>query len=71
MKTEKKKQMGFGNKKERGYTLLEYCAGAAVIAGGVWLAMNTLGTNLGNFLTELGNWTAERTGQIETTASSN
>lgn len=50
---------------EQGYTLLEYCAGAAVIAGIVFGALNTLGTNLEGLLGALGNWATARANEIE------
>lgn len=34
------------NKNEKGFTLLEYCAGATVIAGVMYVGFNTLGTNI-------------------------
>lgn len=51
-------------KKQRGYTLLEYCAGAAIIAGILWTALNALGGNLGALLDAVGAWATRRTGQI-------
>lgn len=52
------------NNKELGFTLLEYCAGAAVIAGVIWVAMSTLGNNLGDLLTALGEWATQRATEI-------
>ncbi|MBX7144290.1 MAG: hypothetical protein K1X79_07545 [Oligoflexia bacterium] len=49
---------------EKGYTLLEYCAGAAVIASIIWGAMNYMGTNVGGFLRGVGDWATARTGEI-------
>ena len=49
---------------EKGFTLLEYCAGAAVIAGVIWVAMSTLGNNLGDLLTALGEWATQRVTEI-------
>ncbi len=49
---------------EQGYTLLEYCAGATVIAVVVYAALNALGVQLNNFLTELGNWAGRRAQEI-------
>jgi len=49
-----------GTAKERGYTLLEYCAGAAIIAGILWTALNSLGGNLSQLLTAVGNWAQAR-----------
>jgi hypothetical protein len=50
----------------KGFTLLEYCAGAAVIAGMVFASLNTFGTNLGGLLTELGNWATRRADEVKT-----
>jgi len=47
-------------KRERGYTLLEYCAGAAIIAGILWTALSTLGTDLSNLLGAVGDWANTR-----------
>ncbi len=49
---------------ESGFTLLEYCAGAAVIIGVVWVALDTMGGNLGDFLKAVGDWADKRTEQI-------
>jgi Flp pilus assembly pilin Flp len=49
---------------EQGFTLLEYCAGAAIIAGTVWLAMKGLGGNLNELITAIGNWAHARTADI-------
>jgi hypothetical protein len=51
-------------KKQNGYTLLEYCAGAAVIAGVLWVALDALGSNLSEFLRTLGDWAVERSNSI-------
>jgi Flp pilus assembly pilin Flp len=53
-------------KNERGYTLLEYCAGAAVIAGILWTALNALGGNLSALLDAVGSWAQRRTTAIST-----
>jgi hypothetical protein len=52
------------DRKQRGYTLLEYCDGAAIIAGILWTALNALGGNLGALLDAVGGWATRRTGQI-------
>ena len=49
---------------EKGYTLLEYCAGAAVIAGILWTALNALGGNLTGLLNAVGTWAERRTESI-------
>lgn len=48
-------------KNERGYTLLEYCAGAAIIAGVLWTALNSLGGDLSALLNAVGTWAQTRT----------
>jgi Flp pilus assembly pilin Flp len=48
------------NKRERGYTLLEYCAGAAIIAGILWTALSNLGTDLTGLLDAVGAWSNSR-----------
>ena len=53
-------------KRERGYTLLEYCAGAAIIAGVLWTALNALGGNLSSLLNAVGQWATSRRGNIST-----
>ena len=51
-------------KRQRGYTLLEYCAGAAIIAGILWTALSVLGGNLSGLLQAVGQWAVARTGEI-------
>ena len=53
-------------KRERGYTLLEYCAGAAIIAGILWTALNALGGDLSALLGSVGQWAQSRTGAVVT-----
>ena len=53
---EKSKLIGWRGRKQRGYTLLEYCAGAAVIAGIVWVAMVNLGGAMNTYLENLSEW---------------
>lgn len=48
------------DRKERGYTLLEYCAGAALIAGIIWVSLNAMGAELGSFLDSIGLWIQRR-----------
>lgn len=52
------------NKRERGYTLLEYCAGAAIIAGILWTALDNLGADLSGLLDAVGVWSTTRTSGI-------
>ena len=63
-KKEKPMQTKKNKKKSMGYTLLEYCAGAAIIAGVIWTAMNALGTNLSDLLNAIGRWTQNRTTSV-------
>jgi hypothetical protein len=44
------------NKAEKGYTLLEYCAGAAIIVTVLYTALNGLGDQLSSFLGNIGTW---------------
>ncbi len=47
-------------KNQKGYTLLEYCAGAALIAGIIWVALNAMGQNITTLLNAIGQWAANR-----------
>ena len=49
---------------ERGYTLLEYCVGAAIIASVLWLALNSLGDELSNLLTSVGGWARKEATEV-------
>ena len=51
-------------KNQKGYTLLEYCAGAAIIGGILWTALNALGGDLRNLLGAVGGWANARQGGI-------
>ena len=50
---------------ERGFSLLEYCAGAAVIMVTVWAALNAMGTNISNLLGAIGEWATKRQTEIQ------
>jgi hypothetical protein len=50
--------------RESGYTLLEYCAGAAIIAGVLWGSLSYLGSNLDGLLRGVGDWAGKRTTEI-------
>ena len=43
-------------KQERGYALLEYSAGAAIVATVLWLAMGNLGNGVSGMLNSIGTW---------------
>lgn len=49
---------------ERGFSLLEYCAGAAVILVTVWAALNAMGGNIRDLLGAIGQWASERRTEI-------
>jgi Flp pilus assembly pilin Flp len=51
-------------RKSAGYTLLEYCAGAAIIAGVIWTALNTLGGDMRDLLNAIGSWAKGRTASV-------
>ena len=44
------------SKNEKGFTLLEYCAGATVIAGVMYVGFNALGGSINTFLGSIGTW---------------
>lgn len=52
-------------KRERGYTLLEYCAGAAVVLAVIWGALNTMGGNITQLLDQIGQWALDRKDSIQ------
>jgi hypothetical protein len=54
------------HKNEKGYTLLEYCAGAAIIAGILWTGLNALGGDLVDLLGSVGQWAQARSGNVVT-----
>lgn len=49
------------NKNQKGFTLLEYCAGAAVIAGVVYSGLSVMGGQMEGFFVGLGQWIGDRT----------
>ena len=48
----------------KGFTLLEYCAGAAVLITLVYGAVSTMGTNIGGFLTNIGAWATKQAAEV-------
>ncbi len=52
------------NRREQGYTLLEYVAGATVVGAVLYAALNALGGDLQAFLQALGDWAGRRAGQL-------
>ena len=51
-------------KDQRGFTLLEYCAGAAIIAGVLWGALTAMGTGMDGLIRSIGTWATARSGEI-------
>lgn len=51
-------------KKESGFSLLEYCAGAAVIMVTIWAALNLMGQNVSGLLGAIGDWATSRATEI-------
>ena len=49
---------------ERGYTLLEYVAGAAIIGGIVFTALTSFGGDMAGFLGNLGSWAQARGSEL-------
>lgn len=49
---------------QRGITLLEYTAGAAIIIGLVWGAMSLMGTNLQHVFDNIASWAQHRADDI-------
>ncbi len=43
-------------KDTKGYALLEYSAGAAIVATVLWIAMGNLGSGVGGMLNSIGTW---------------
>ena len=50
---------------KRGFTLLEYCAGAAVVAGIIWVAFSTLGSSMSTLLGNVGKWADARAAEVQ------
>ena len=51
-------------KKEQGYALLEYCAGAAIIAAIILVALDGLGGHLETLMNAIGQWAGARAGEL-------
>ena len=49
---------------QKGITLLEYTAGAAIIIGIVWAAMFSMGNELNNVFANIATWAGSRANQI-------
>lgn len=50
---------------QKGYTLLEYCAGAAIISAVIFVALQALGGNMSGLLESIGSWADRRAAEID------
>ncbi len=50
--------------KQEGYALLEYCAGAAVVAIVLWAAMQALGSSVSSLLGTISDWALARASEV-------
>lgn len=48
------------NNKRKGYTLLEYAAGAAVLMGILYAGLNTMGSGVRDLLDGVGQWASSQ-----------
>ena len=55
--------------RERGFTLLEYCAGAAALVAIVYVSMQTLGNNLSTSFGSINTWMTSKVGADFTKAT--
>lgn len=63
----KEKLIGLRRKNgEKGFTLLEYTAGAAIMAGVVWTAFNLFGVQMDAFMDNLTTWMGNRALEVDT-----
>jgi len=51
-------------KKDRGYTLLEYAVGAAVLVGIIVAGLNAMGSGVVNLFNGIGEWASGQVGGI-------
>lgn len=52
------------NKKQSGYTLLEYAAGAALLVSLLYAGINIMGGGIESLLTGIGNWASSQTTKL-------
>lgn len=53
------------NRKQRGYTLLEYAAGAALLMGILYVGLKAMGTSVENLLGAVGGFADSRAAEIQ------
>ena len=61
----KNRLFGIKRRDQRGITLLEYCAGAAILLGIIWGAMSLLGTNVNRLLSSVAGWASREADTID------
>lgn len=54
-----------GEKNEKGFTLLEYAGGAAVLVGVIYVTFRIFGVGMEGFFNALNDWVGNRTSDIE------
>lgn len=58
------KYIALKTKDQSGFTLLEYCAGAAIIAGVLWGALTAMGGGMDSLIRAIGTWATNRSAEI-------
>lgn len=68
MEIEQKQRSGLirRNRKQSGYTLLEYAAGAALLMGVLYVGLRALGGSLEGLLTSIANFAQRRGTELDT-----
>jgi hypothetical protein len=56
------------NRKESGYTLLEYAAGAALLMGVLYVGLRAVGGSLEGLMTSIANFANRRATELDTKA---
>lgn len=51
-------------KKQKGYTLLEYSAGAAILMGILYVGVNAMGSGIKDLMTGVGSWASQQTSSL-------
>lgn len=58
-------------KKQKGYTLLEYAAGATVLLALLYGGLNAMGNGIQDLLTGIGTWAAQQDASLPINPNSN
>lgn len=56
-------------KKSRGYTLLEYSAGAAILMGILYAGLTTMGNGVKDLLNGVGVWATQQKGNLNNSSN--